>query len=92
MTAPPTGATAPGAPATAPATTPLAGWHVDVPLVGPVGWPPTGRLAFLAALGGLAALDVVAWPLAAALAIGHVLAQDHDHPALRAVGEGLEEV
>ena len=87
MTAPPTAPAAPAAADTA-ATT---GWHVDVPLIGPVGWPPTGNLAFLAAIGGLAALEVVAWPVAAALAVGHVLAQAHDHPALRAVGEGLED-
>jgi hypothetical protein len=86
MTAPPA-APAPAAPDPAPDT----GWHIDVPLIGPVGWPPTGNLAFLAAIGGLAALEVVAWPVAAALAVGHVLAQAHDHPALRAVGEGLEE-
>jgi len=76
---------------TTPTTTPAPGWHVDVPLIGPVGWPPTGRLAFLAAIGGLAALEVVAWPVAVALAVGHVLAQDRDHPALRALGEGLED-
>ncbi|MDD7921918.1 hypothetical protein [Actinomycetospora callitridis] len=86
MTTPP-GAPAPATPDTA-ATT---GWHVDIPLIGPVGWPPTGNLAFLAAIGGLAALEVVAWPVAAALAVGHVLAQAHDHPVLRAVGEGLED-
>jgi hypothetical protein len=87
MTAPPAAPAAPAAPDGA-ATT---GWHVDIPLIGPVGWPPTGNLAFLAAIGGLAALEVVAWPVAAALAVGHVLAQAHDHPALRAVGEGLED-
>lgn len=83
MTAPPTDTPEQTAPAT--------GWHVDVPLIGAVGWPPTGKLAFLVALGGLAALEVVAWPVAGALAVGHVLAQAHDFPVLRAVGEGLEE-
>jgi hypothetical protein len=87
MTAPPA---TPG-PAAADPVAPDTGWYVDVPLIGPVGWPPTGNLAFLAAIGGLAALEVVAWPVAAALAVGHVLAQAHDHPALRAVGEGLED-
>jgi hypothetical protein len=86
VTAPPA-ASVPDAADPAPDT----GWHVDIPLIGPVGWPPTGNLAFLAAIGGLAALEVVAWPVAAALAVGHVLAQAHDHPALRAVGEGLED-
>jgi hypothetical protein len=92
VTTPPAG---PGPAAADPTTpgpaAPDTGWHVDVPLIGPVGWPPTGNLAFLAAIGGLAALEVVAWPVAAALAVGHVLAQAHDHPALRAVGEGLED-
>jgi hypothetical protein len=76
---------------TAPRAPTTTGWHVDVPLIGEVGWPPTGKLAFIVALGGLVALDVVAWPLATALAVGHVLAQAHDHPALRALGEGLED-
>jgi hypothetical protein len=92
MTAPPAAPVPPAADPTAPVPPgPTTGWHVDIPLIGPVGWPPTGNLAFLAAIGGLAALEVVAWPVAAALAVGHVLAQAHDHPALRAVGEGLEE-
>jgi hypothetical protein len=63
---------------------------VDVPLVGPVGWPPTGSLAFLGVMVAFAALEVMSWPVAAALAVGHVLARDHDYPVLREVGAGLE--
>ena len=37
-----------------------------------------------------AALEVVSWPVATALAIGHVMARDHDHPMLQQVGVGLE--
>ncbi len=37
-----------------------------------------------------AAFEVVSWPIATALAIGHVLARDHDHPVLQEVGAGLE--
>ena len=69
---------------------PARGWHVDVPLVGPVGWPPTGSAAFLIVVGGLVVVDVVSWPLALAVGLGHVLARDHDHRLLREIGEGLE--
>jgi hypothetical protein len=61
-----------------------------VPLLGPVGWPPTGTLAFVVVLGGLAAVEVLSWPVAVAVGVGHVLARDHDHRFLREVGEGLE--
>jgi hypothetical protein len=37
-----------------------------------------------------AVFEVVSWPIATALAIGHVMARDHDHPMLREVGVGLE--
>ncbi len=72
-----------------PSATTSQGWRVDVPLVGPVGWPPTGSLAFLGVMVTFAAFEVVSWPVAAALAVGHVLARDHDHPVLREVGAGL---
>ncbi|MCD2195849.1 hypothetical protein LQ327_20980 [Actinomycetospora endophytica] len=65
-------------------------WRVDVPLLGPVGWPPTGSAAFLVVVGGLAVVEVVSWPLAVAVGIGHVLARDHDNRMLREIGEGLQ--
>jgi hypothetical protein len=93
-TATPTAAPATTAPATTgPSTTvpePARGWRVEVPLVGPVGWPPTGSLAFLGVMVAFAAFEVVSWPIATTLAIGHVLARDHDHPMLEEVGAGLE--
>ncbi len=73
-----------------PATDPPRGWHVEIPLVGPVGWPPTGSLAFLGVMVAFAAFEVVSWPIATALAVGHVLARDHDSPVLQEVGAGLE--
>jgi hypothetical protein len=75
----------------APAPPSPRGWHIAVPLVGSVGWPPTGSLAFLGVMAGFAALEVLSWPVATALAVGHILARDHDHPALAEVGAGLEE-
>jgi hypothetical protein len=79
-------------PATVPATEPAteSGWHVDVPLLGPVGWPPTGTLAFVVVLGGLAAAEVIAWPVAVIVGVGHVLARDHDHRLVQEIGEGLQ--
>lgn len=74
-----------------PPPAPSTGWHVDVPLLGPVGWPPTGTLAFVVVLGGLVAVDILAWPVAVAIGAGHVLARDHDHRILREVGETLQE-
>ena len=65
-------------------------WHVDVPLLGPVGWPPTGSLAFVVVIAGLAALEVITVPVAVAVGLGHVLARDHDHHVLHEIGAGLE--
>jgi hypothetical protein len=66
-------------------------WTVDVPLIGPVGWPPTGSLVFLGAVGGLAVAGLVAWPVAGLLGLGHVLARDRDHRVLEEFGAALEE-
>ncbi|GAA4897221.1 hypothetical protein [Actinomycetospora straminea] len=85
---PPTPVTPPASPAPDP---PATGRYVDVPLLGPVGWPPTGTLAFVVVLGGLVAVDILAWPVALAIGAGHVLARDHDHRLLREVGETLQE-
>ncbi|MDF2976616.1 MAG: hypothetical protein K0S40_1344 [Actinomycetospora sp.] len=65
------------------------GWHVEIPLIGPVGWPPTGSLAFLITVGALAAFEVIPLPVAGLLGLGHVLARDRDHVVLSEVGKGL---
>ncbi|NMO89797.1 hypothetical protein [Actinomycetospora sp. TBRC 11914] len=70
---------------------PEGGWIVDVPLIGPVGWPPTGSLVFLVAVGGLAATGLVPWPVAGLLGLGHVLARDRDHRVIGELGAALEE-
>ena len=80
-----------GPPTGPPAQPPTAsGWYVDVPLLGPVGWPPTGTLAFAVVLGGLAATEVIAWPVAVIVGVGHILARDHDNRLIREIGEGLQ--
>lgn len=53
--------------------------------------PPRDQLAFLAGLGFLTALDLIEWPLALAIAVGHELARSRHGKALREFGEALEE-
>ena len=52
---------------------------------------PPEQLAFLAGVGVLAALEIVEWPVALVLAIGHQLAHSHHGRVLREFGEALEE-
>jgi hypothetical protein len=53
--------------------------------------PPPDQLAFLAGLGVLATLEIVEWPVALALAVGHQLAHSHHGRVLREFGDALEE-
>jgi hypothetical protein len=71
----------------APAARP--GWHVEIPYIGPVGWPPTGSLAFLITVGALAAFEVIPLPVAGLLGLGHVMARDRDNAVVSEVGAGL---
>ncbi|WP_433611540.1 hypothetical protein [Prescottella agglutinans] len=65
---------------------------IRLPLVGDVGVPSPDHLAYYAALGLLAAFEVIEWPVAVAIAVGHALAEDQHHRALHEVGEALEAV
>ncbi|MFI7504255.1 hypothetical protein ACIBVL_38415 [Streptomyces sp. NPDC049687] len=53
--------------------------------------PPPDHLAFLAGVGVLAAVNVLEWPVALVLAVGHQLAHNHHSRVLREFGEALEE-
>ncbi|MFF4756123.1 hypothetical protein ACWD5R_37310 [Streptomyces sp. NPDC002514] len=53
--------------------------------------PPPDQLVFLAGLGVLTAVELIEWPIALAIAIGHELARSHHGKALREFGEALEE-
>jgi hypothetical protein len=64
---------------------------VHMPGVGEVRLPPPDQLAFLGGLGLLAALEIVDWPLAVALGIGHVLTTSRSNRVVREFGEALEE-
>lgn len=65
---------------------------IRLPLLGDVGVPRPDQLAYLTALGLLAAFEVIDWPVALAIAVGHALAEDRRHRALREVGAALESV
>lgn len=52
---------------------------------------PPEQLAFLAGVGVLAAFEVLEWPVALVLAVGHQLAHSHHGRVLREFGEALEE-
>ncbi|CAM5502239.1 hypothetical protein [Streptomyces aurantiogriseus] len=53
--------------------------------------PPPDQLAFLAGVGVLAAMEIIEWPVALALSIGHQLAHSHHGRVLREFGNALEE-
>lgn len=53
--------------------------------------PPVDQLAFLAGLGFLAAFELIEWPIALAIGVGHELARSRHGKVLREFGEALEE-
>lgn len=53
--------------------------------------PPPEQLAFLAGIGVLTAVEILEWPVALVLAVGHQLAHSHHGRVLREFGEALEE-
>ncbi|MFJ7075458.1 hypothetical protein [Streptomyces sp. NPDC098781] len=53
--------------------------------------PPVEQLAFLAGVGALAAFEIIEWPVALVLGVGHQLAHSHHNQMLREFGEAMEE-
>jgi hypothetical protein len=64
---------------------------VSVPLIGKVGLPHPQQLAYLAGIGVLAALEIIEWPAALVLAVGHTLMTQQHSRALEELGEALDE-
>ena len=54
--------------------------------------PPVENLAFYAGLGVLAAAEIIEWPVAVVLTVGHVLMGLTHRPALRGLGEAIDAV
>lgn len=52
-------------------------YSVDLPIVGRVLVPPPEQLAIYAALGGLAVLELIDWPVALAMGVGSALVSRH---------------
>ena len=88
-------------------TLPFTGWRVTVPTLPAlptlpdeitlpvVGWTVNATereaIAYYAVLGGLVAIQVVEWPLAALFVAGHVLARHTHYKGLEGAVEALEE-
>jgi hypothetical protein len=53
--------------------------------------PSPDRLAFYGGVGLLAALQIVEWPVAAALVVGHILVENRHNRLLQEFGKALEE-
>jgi len=64
---------------------------VTLPVVGRVRVPRPEQLAFYGALGALAAVEIIEWPVALVLGVGHALMQNEHSRVAQGVGEALEE-
>ncbi|MEZ0364026.1 hypothetical protein ACAG26_10060 [Mycobacterium sp. pUA109] len=64
---------------------------VNLPLLGKVTVPRPDQLAYYGGLLALAAFEIIDWPVAIAVAAGHILAQNHHNQLLEQFGEALEE-
>jgi xanthosine utilization system XapX-like protein len=67
------------------------GFAVNVPVVGRVRIPRPEQLAYFGALGVLAAVEIIDWPIALVIAAGHVLANNEHNRVAQEVGEALED-
>jgi hypothetical protein len=68
------------------------GFAVTLPVVGTVRVPHPEQLAYYGALAALAAVEIIDWPVALALAAGHALLEDQHSRVAQEIGEALEEV
>ena len=64
---------------------------VTVPVVGRVRIPRPDQLAYYGALAGLAALEIIDWPIALAIGAGHALASNHHNKVAAELGEALQD-
>jgi hypothetical protein len=63
---------------------------VDLPVLGRVQIPRPDQLAYYA-LAGLAALEIIDWPIALVIGAGHVLAENRHNKVAQQLGEALEQ-
>lgn len=65
--------------------------RVAIPLLGTVTLPPPDQMAFIGGIAVLTALELIEWPVAVALAAGHVLAGRGHNKIVQDFGEALQE-
>lgn len=63
---------------------------VELPVVGKVRIPRPDQIAYFGGLAALAAFEIIDWPIALAVAAGHVLASNHHDKVLQELGEVME--
>ena len=70
----------------------IQGNTVDVPLpvLGTVRLPPLDSLIWFGGLATLVAVELMEWPVAAAIGVGHLLVQQQHFRLLHNFGEALE--
>jgi hypothetical protein len=64
---------------------------VELPGLGRINIPHPEELAYCGGLAVLAALDIIEWPVAVVIAVGHILASDSQDRFAQELGEALEE-
>jgi hypothetical protein len=64
---------------------------VDAPILGTVRLPRPEQLVYYLGVGALAAVELIEWPIAVALAAGHALATQQKNRTVQAFGEALED-
>jgi xanthosine utilization system XapX-like protein len=64
---------------------------VTLPVVGQVRIPRPDQLAYYGALAGLAALEIIDWPIALVIGAGHALAASQHHKVAQELGEALQD-
>lgn len=64
---------------------------VELPVLGRVTVPHPEQLAYYGGLALLAVFDLIDWPVAVAVAAGHILASNQRSQLLEQLGEALEE-
>jgi hypothetical protein len=64
---------------------------VNLPIVGRVPIPRPEQVAYYGALGALAALEIIDWPIALAIAAGHALVQNQHNRVAEEIGKALED-
>ena len=66
-------------------------FSVNLPVVGRMRIPRPEHLAYYGALGVLAAVEILDWPIALAIAAGHALTEQHHSRVAKEIGEAIED-